>query len=78
MSLGALQTEAVLRYCEVKQNLKFAIVPTKSFCLEDFDEFGTFANRRCTTVLRGEAKSQNRKIIKQKTNQKVSRRLLRW
>ena len=57
----------------MKQNLKFAIVPTKSFCLEDFDEFGSFANRSCTKTLRGAAKSQNRKIIKQK----VSHQLLR-
>lgn len=52
----------------MKQNLKFAIVPTKSFCLEDFDEFGNFANRSCAKALRGAAKSQNRKIIKQKVS----------
>lgn len=45
----------------MKQNLKFAIMPTKSFCLEDFDEFGSFANRSCTKVLRGE---QNLKFAK--------------
>ena len=38
----------------MKQNLKFAIVPNKSFCLEDFDEFGSFANRSCAKALRGE------------------------
>ena len=73
MSLGPLQTEAVQGHCEVKQSHKIAFYQSSPFCLEDFDEFGTFANQSCARALRGEAKSQNRKIIKQK----VSHRLLR-